>query len=50
MNAFHAGHIISDKDGGLPVVDNLIPICATCNTSMGSINLYTFKEKYFKKL
>ena len=50
MTAFHAGHIISDKDGGLPVVDNLIPICATCNTSMGSINLYTFKEKYFKKL
>ncbi len=50
MNAFHAGHIISDKDGGLPVVDNLIPICATCNTSMGSINLYTFKEQHFKKL
>ena len=49
MNAFHAGHIISDKHGGLPVVDNLIPICATCNTSMGAINLYEYKEKYFKK-
>lgn len=49
MNAFHAGHIVSDKHGGLPVVDNLIPICATCNTSMGATNLYDFKKEHFKK-
>ena len=49
MTAFDAGHIVSENEGGKTIVDNLIPICGTCNKSMGTTNLYEF-EKYFKKL
>tara|TARA_Y100001970_G_C14208501_1_gene845471 strand:- start:1590 stop:2156 length:567 start_codon:yes stop_codon:yes gene_type:complete len=44
---FDCGHIISAKDGGPDIVNNLVPICRTCNQSMGSDNLNEFKEKYF---
>ena len=33
--SFHCGHIISEKCGGLLVLDNLIPLCQSCNSSMG---------------
>ena len=33
---FQSGHNIPEKHGGKTVVENLIPICAQCNTSMGS--------------
>ena len=46
---FHCGHIVSEKSGGTHAIDNLWPICAQCNLSMGSMNLYEFKEKYFSK-
>jgi 5-methylcytosine-specific restriction endonuclease McrA len=42
----HAGHVISDKDGGRVELDNLRPICAKCNLSMGSENMYQFIVKY----
>jgi 5-methylcytosine-specific restriction endonuclease McrA len=45
---FHAGHIISLKNGGSNDITNLEPICIGCNLSCGSQNLYTFKNKYFK--
>lgn len=43
---FHAGHIISEKNGGLTVVDNLIPICGQCNLSMGTSDFVTYKTNY----
>ena len=33
-NTFHAGHIISEKNGGKITIDNLLPICRDCNTNM----------------
>jgi len=33
--SFHCGHIVSEKCGGLLVLDNLIPLCQSCNSSMG---------------
>jgi 5-methylcytosine-specific restriction endonuclease McrA len=45
--SFHAGHIISVKDGGDHNIDNLQVICQSCNTSMGSQNLEEFKKIYF---
>ena len=45
---FDCGHIISVKNGGETNETNLLPICATCNKSMGIENLNEFKEKYFK--
>ena len=46
---FECGHIISVKDGGENILDNLLPICSSCNKSMGTKNLHEFKKEYFKK-
>ena len=32
---FHAGHNVPESKGGETTVENLIPICARCNLSMG---------------
>ena len=45
--SFDAGHIISRSKGGPDTVDNLRPICSSCNSSMGTQNLLDFKLKYF---
>jgi hypothetical protein len=39
---FHCGHITSEKNGGDMTLTNLLPICALCNSSMGSINMWDF--------
>jgi hypothetical protein len=44
--SFHAGHIISEKDGGEISVNNLRPICQNCNSSMGTMNMNAFIDKY----
>lgn len=46
---FHCGHIVSESTGGKIMVNNLRPICAQCNLSMGTMNMNEFKDKYFKK-
>lgn len=45
MSSFHCGHIIAEAHGGLTSVENLKPICAACNLSMGSENFDTFKKR-----
>jgi len=35
---FQAGHIRAEAAGGPTTVENLIPICATCNHSMGTMH------------
>jgi len=44
---FHAGHIQSVFSGGTDNLDNLVPVCQSCNLSMGIQNLEEFKTKYF---
>lgn len=39
---FQCGHNIPESKGGSTTLENLIPICARCNTSMG--NTYTIDE------
>ena len=39
---YHVGHDIPESKGGTLDIDNLKPICARCNTSMG--DHYTIKE------
>jgi hypothetical protein len=47
---FDCGHIISEYDGGSISIDNLKPICRTCNSSMGTQNMEVYIKKYgFKK-
>jgi len=43
---FQAGHIISQHDGGEMSVDNLRPVCGSCNSSMGKKNMEKFIETY----
>ena len=43
---FDCGHIKSNKDGGKIHIDNLKPICKTCNSSMGTTNMDEFIKKY----
>jgi len=35
---FHAGHIISDHNGGDTSVENMLPICRDCNMNMSAEN------------
>lgn len=44
---FHCGHVIAEACGGKTCVENLRPICATCNLSMRTMNMNEFSEKYF---
>ena len=46
---FHCGHIIAEKNGGKTNVDNMKPICAQCNLSMGTMNMNEFQNIYFSK-
>lgn len=47
IDNFHAGHIISVKNGGTDNINNLRVVCSLCNLSMGTQNLEYFKNKYF---
>ena len=44
--SFHCGHIISEVNGGEIKLDNLRPICQSCNSSMGIVNMDEFMSKY----
>jgi 5-methylcytosine-specific restriction endonuclease McrA len=43
---FQCGHIISEKHGGEMTMENLKPICGSCNSSMGTMNMDDFIQKY----
>ena len=43
---FDCGHIVSNKAGGKIHIDNLKPICKTCNSSMGTTNMNEFIQIY----
>jgi len=43
---FSCGHITSEYNGGDINLDNLKPICVSCNSSMGTQNMDEFIQKY----
>ena len=45
--SFHCGHIISEHDGGETTVENLRPICQSCNSSMGKINMKEYMKNFY---
>ena len=45
MSSFHCGHVIAEANGGKLSIDNLRPICAACNLSMGTENLDDFQNR-----
>jgi hypothetical protein len=46
LNNFHAGHVISERNGGKTTLDNLRCICAFCNVSMRTQNMDDFIARY----
>ena len=47
FDSWAAGHVVARFHGGSNTVSNLRPICISCNTSMGTENLYEFKETFY---
>jgi len=46
---FDLGHNKARSKGGSDNISNLRPICRTCNTSMGTQSIESFKAKHFGK-
>ena len=48
---FQCGHNVPESKGGQTHMDNLIPICARCNNSMGShFTIDEWNKKFAKEL
>jgi hypothetical protein len=46
---WEAGHVIAEACGGQTCVDNLRPVCLSCNRSMGIMNMIDFMKQYQMK-
>ncbi len=47
IRSFHCGHVISEANGGTCMLNNLRPICAPCNGSMGTMSMNEFTQTFF---
>jgi hypothetical protein len=47
MNNWHCGHVLAEAKGGDTTINNLRPICAPCNSSMGTKSMNEFTEEFF---
>jgi hypothetical protein len=50
LNGFHCGHIISEFNQGPTTLDNLKPICAQCNSKMGTKNWNEYEKEVKRDL
>jgi len=50
IRSFHCGHVISEANGGDLTIQNLRPICAPCNLSMGRRNMNEFTKDFFGRI
>ena len=50
FNDFECGHVVSEKNGGAVTVQNLRPICSSCNKSVGARNMDEFMIRYGIKM
>lgn len=46
---FECGHIIAEANGGKIIQENLRPICALCNRSMGKKDMRDFALTFFQR-
>lgn len=44
---FHCAHVIAECKGGQLTLDNLRPVCPSCNLSMGNQNLIDYSNTHF---
>jgi hypothetical protein len=47
---FEAGHITARARGGLTTIENLLPMCITCNREMGVRNAYEFQQDRYPQI
>lgn len=47
LRNFHKGHIEADSVGGEDNIGNLVPLCMSCNTKMGAIDFFTYKNTHY---
>jgi 5-methylcytosine-specific restriction endonuclease McrA len=45
--SFHGGHIIPESSGGKTTVENLRPICQSCNSSMGKRDMKEYIKEFY---
>jgi len=45
VSQFDAGHVLSRKDGGSNMLENLVPICRACNLAMGAEHMLDFARR-----
>ena len=50
VSQFDAGHVLSRKDGGSNMLENLVPICRACNLAMGTENMLDFARRINKDI
>lgn len=48
LEGWEAGHVQAVAHGGSDSIDNLRPVCSTCNKSMGTMNMDEYKNRYLK--
>ena len=46
LSNFECGHVLSERDGGEPTIQNLRPICGFCNKSIGACHMEDFMKRY----
>jgi hypothetical protein len=46
ISCYHVGHVIAEANGGKTSMENLLPMCMLCNTSIGKQNVFDFIKKY----
>ena len=44
---WNCGHVVSDHDGGEITVENMRPVCFTCNQQMKTQNMMVFKSMFY---
>lgn len=47
QHQFHCGHLIAEANGGIVSIENLRPICSSCNQSMRTSNMKEFAKTHF---
>jgi 5-methylcytosine-specific restriction endonuclease McrA len=45
--SFHCGHVIAEVNGGDHTISNLRPICADCNSAMGTTSMVDYVKRFF---
>jgi hypothetical protein len=45
--SFHCGHVLSEKEGGDLNINNLRPVCSSCNLGMGTRDMRSFTKEFF---